>query len=112
MIRRRKPIKRKGKGSAFPHRRDPKYMAWLLDKLAFQRPPCDGGCGRPACLRAHIKPRSRGGDDRNNVVLLDMECDWQSEKRMDRWMAEHPGVDLYATAKRWTAQYDAERGTE
>lgn len=106
---RRTPLRQRGtRGSAFPHRRNPDYWHWLgLELLARRR--CDA-CGvQYAQDRAHLVPRSRAGNDRENIALLCRRCHRLSEKRVERFIQES-GVDLYAQARAHTARYEAERG--
>ena len=101
----RSRLKSRGKkGSLFPHRRHPKFMAWMLAKAEAGQ-ACDG-CGRWRSLdRAHLVAEGSGGDDLGNVVLLDRECHTASEKRVDAWIAE-TGVDLYEIARNYEHEYE------
>jgi 5-methylcytosine-specific restriction endonuclease McrA len=85
----------------FPRRRDPAFMQFMARQIEAGR-PCDNGCGRMAVHRAHLKPRSRGGDDKGNVALCCKSCHDHYEKR------PAPPV-LLAAAHEWTVKYDAER---
>ena len=67
-LKRKTRLKSRG-GSLFPHKRQPKFMAWMLEKCS-ERRPCDG-CGQWHWLeRAHLKPRGSGGADLSNLALL------------------------------------------
>ena len=82
-------------------------MAWLLEHL-IAGSGCDA-CANRACHRAHLIPKSRGGDDRGNVVLLCSDCHRRQEKRTEAFIQECR-LDLFWKAKFWTRRYDAERG--
>ena len=104
-IKRRTPLKSKG-GSRFPKHRQPKFWAWMgkLAKSGDVRCENDG----PDCNywpvgypeRAHLSPRSQGGDDKGNTVFLCTACHRRQEKRADEFIAE-TGIDLYERARRW-----------
>ncbi len=94
------------RGSAFPKERDPGYWAWLFRRLArWER--CDGCEKNQAIHRAHLIPRSRGGPDRDNIVLLCYDCHEHQEKRTEAFEMEMYGFPkLQQRAKWWTKQYD------
>ena len=107
-LKRKTRLKSRG-GSLFPHKRQPKFMAWMLEKCS-ERRPCDG-CGQWHWLeRAHLKPRGSGGADLSNLALLCNPCHRTSEKRVDAWIAKH-GVDLYAIAREHERAYRVSGGT-
>lgn len=81
-------------------------MAWLLVKLVYGH-LCDAECGRMATDRAHLDPKSRGGDDKGNVALLCRECHTAQEKRTEYFEKER-GVDLRAKAKVHLTEYQQE----
>ena len=108
----RTPLKRRGK-SRFPHRRCPEYMDWLKELLRWDFSVlCDCGCGRAATDRAHLKPTGNGGDDLDNVALLNWRCHTDGpkaqEKRTDAFNEER-GCDLWAKAREHTARWEQER---
>ena len=101
-------IRRKG-GSRFKKRRNHKYMNYLdIELLAGTE--CDGECGRWATDKAHLDDKGTGGYDAGNVALLCRWCHIESEKRVDKWIAER-GVDLRAKAvQRWETYQNAQKG--
>jgi 5-methylcytosine-specific restriction endonuclease McrA len=108
VLRRRRGGRRARRGSLFPRRRDLAYWRWLGEELARGR-LCDA-CGmRRAMARAHLVPRSRGGGDRDNVVLLcdgpGGGCHRRQEKRTEAFVRE-TGVDLWAVARAHTERYE------
>jgi hypothetical protein len=98
-------LKAKG-GSRYPHRRHPKFMRWMLERLR-EGQPCDCGCAHWATDRAHLIAKGSGGDDHGNVVLLWRECHGLQEKRTSVFCALR-GVNLWAIAKQWAERYDRE----
>ncbi len=92
--------------AGFPKRRDPTYMDWLRHQL-LSVVDCDADCGKIATERAHLIPKSRGGDDRMNVSLLCHGCHEKQEKRTDRFCIE-TGVGLHRKAENWTKKYRTE----
>jgi len=105
MIRQGRPIKRRG-GSRFPRRRDPKFMAWMVEQIR-RGVWCDA-CGRQrASARAHLDAKGSGGFDRGNTVLLcdgPEGCHRLQEKRTAAFCRER-GVDLQAQANAWATAY-------
>ncbi len=101
-------------GSCFPKRRCPEYMDHLHERLTNQEWPvlCDCGCGRLATDRAHLIPTGRGGNDLDNVALLNWRCHSigpkNQEKRTDAFNEER-GCDLWAKAREHTARWEQER---
>ena len=104
-LKRKTRLRAKG-GSAFPHRRDPKYMAWLRQRV-LEGWPCDACEWAWATIRAHLTPQGRAGDDRYNVALLCPGCDARCEKRAQTF-CEEMGVDLFMKARAHTEEYLAE----
>lgn len=111
-LRRRSRPKARG-GSLFPKRREPRYWKWCGEQVKCGV-PCDN-CGLyPANSRAHLIPRSLGGDDLWNIAFLcsgpgSCFCHERSEKRADAFVREDDNSDLYAIARAHTARYLAER---
>ena len=103
-LSRKTRLKARG-GSMYPHKRHPKFMAWMLEKCR-ERRPCDG-CGRWRWLeRAHLVAKGSGGNDCGGVSLLCRSCHMASEKRVDAWIAE-TGRDLYTIARKYEREYQA-----
>jgi hypothetical protein len=70
--------------------------------------PCDACGKRCQRQRAHLIPKSRGGDDRYNVCLLCARCHRQQEKRTEVFI-EECGADLFLKAQEHTRRYDREK---
>ena len=107
----RSPIRRKWIVKRFKKRRDPHFMVWMDKLTALVQTRCEThgqNCEYwpyNRALRAHLIPRSRGGEDKGNVVFLCRKHHDQQEKRTDAFNREH-NIDLYARAKRWAERYD------
>ncbi len=102
-LSRKTRLKARG-GSMYPHKRHPKFMAWMYRKMKESPRPCDG-CGRWRwTVRCHLDAKGNGGWDLGNVVLMDPTCHDRQEKRTDRFI-EETGVDLWARAREYEREY-------
>ena len=107
-IKRKTPLRNRGR-SSFPHKRQPKFMRWMLAKAKEGARECDG-CGRWRwTVRAHLDPKGNGAPDIGNVVLLcdgpGDTCHRLQEKRTDAFISES-GRDLYAKGRRYEREYE------
>lgn len=98
-----KPIRARKKDPSkrrFAKHRDPTY------ELYIESLPCLV-CGRWPVDPAHIKHRSTGGDDRNNLVPLCRTHHKEQEGRTPEFEARYH-IELRYVAILLTAQYEAE----
>ncbi len=106
-IARHTPLRNRG-GSMFKLTDDDIALWWWLGELAKGQPRRCDGCGAWRYLfRCHLLAKGSGGRVIDNIVLLDIACHEQQEKRTALYEAEHD-VDLYAKARGHTAQWRKE----
>lgn len=89
--------KKDPKARRWAERRDPEYTAWIKDW------PCLI-CAKHPVDPAHITPRSRGGNDRNNLVPLCRTHHDEQEGRTLEFQGRHH-IDLRYMAILLTSQY-------
>ena len=92
-------------------RKDPAKRAWAKHRdwtywNHIKTLPCTI-CGRWPVDPAHLKKRSRGSDDRKNLVPLCREHHDEQEGKIPAFEKRH-GVDLTAVALRLDAEYSGE----
>lgn len=110
----RKPKKPAAKGSRFPERRQPTYVAWFRA----QKLPClcsqlvvgsqVGPC-RGAIEAAHVKSRGAGGEDADNLVPLCAAHHAALHRIGQRSFEFHIGQKLKPIAKRIGSAFYAEQ---
>jgi hypothetical protein len=114
MIQRKKPLKRgappkRSSKPIPPRKKDPSKRAWAKHRdLAYQKwiktLPCLI-CGRSPVDPAHVIKRSRGSDDRRNLLPL---CRWHhnDQEGKNAEFEMRYGVDLTAMALALDVQYE------
>ena len=68
------------------------------------------GCCKTLWLfRCHVLAKRKGGRVIDNIVLLDLGCHDEQEKKNEQYETVH-NIDLYAIAAAHTAQWRKEKG--